>query len=226
MSVVRDSFVQLREDLNKAYGLGLFPEKDKINTILEAATLLTAATPALTIEEYGFYKSASAKVTPGSDTLESLKEIVNIAAESALNLEQSAEEARRQFQTKTSKERAEYLKSGAYKGFERRVRNELHGIQFVAEKIQKLLFTPVKGAINPFNEPAIFAQHREAAKDLIGRASELANILETTLEKLTPDSLSAIAPEVKLLPSIGKCFGLGVPVALAIAGAGYYFFAS
>jgi hypothetical protein len=225
MSVVRETFIQLREDLDKAYGFGFFPEQDKINAIMESGTLLTIATSDLTSEEYGFYQSASAKFSAGPDTLQSLKECVNNAADSALNLETSAEKARSQFQNKTSKQRAEYLKSGAYKDILKTADYERRGLQNVSERIQNLLFKPVKGSLNPFNDPGAFIQHREAVKDLHSRATEVTKSLEDTLERLTPESLSAMAPEVRLMPSLGKSLGLGT-LALATLAAGYYYFAS
>lgn len=186
------SFAALRAKMESAYGFGLSPDRNAIDETIGSALVLTSAIFQGTQEEFHFYKSASQKVSPATDTLQSLQKVVDAAALRVGALERRAEEVRVHFLSKTPLERTGFLTSQTYHDIVNQANADAWKIADVAQRIKNLLFRRAPdSSLNPFQDIAAFAAHRKAVSQLYNQAADIGSRQAKAMTDLTPEMLYA-----------------------------------
>jgi len=215
-SEIRDRFSELKTELEKEYGFGFSPNRDKMAKIIDSALELTTDSPEVSQEEYDFYKSASVKVVASEGGFNELNDTVDAIATVMDVFELTEKEIQAQFLAKNDFQRAEYLTSDAYHSIVRQANEDTVTIGETAKKIQDLLFKAEKDAkTNPFKDLATFAEHRQAVSELYNKVADLGNRQASAVAALSAESLYAsdsFGKKVKRSLSAHKC-------ALSLAGA-------
>jgi len=219
------TFMKLQADLEKAYGLGVFPNKEKIEGIIDEALVLTGSSAAVTQEECDFYKSASKKVAPTSQHFSELADAVDAIVAVVFGLEQAVKGMQGEFLSKSDAERMEYLTSASYSQFAEQANDDTRTIAEIAQRVKDLLFKPRQGfRANPYKDLATFAEHRKSVTELYNRVANLSQRHAAAVSSITPEALYAsdtLASKVKRAVSKHP-YAFSIPLGAAIAAGGAY----